>query len=124
MAKIICPCAECKHHREDNICKANEIHLKYRSMITVHEGRVDMWVCDKYQLSEEAENIIKVTKEFFIKQSLEKMNTDICTDSIVKPEYWAGSLLRCPACGHEYIDAIECTNYCGNCGAKWDISGL
>lgn len=31
---------------------------------------------------------------------------------------YAGSLLRCSNCGYEYTDRIECTDYCGNCGAK------
>lgn len=31
---------------------------------------------------------------------------------------YAGSLLRCSCCGYEYTDRIECTDYCGNCGAK------
>lgn len=31
---------------------------------------------------------------------------------------WAGSLEKCSVCGYEYIDRIECRNYCGNCGAK------
>lgn len=33
-------------------------------------------------------------------------------------EYWAGNLAKCPVCGYEYTDVIECNNYCGNCGAK------
>lgn len=32
-------------------------------------------------------------------------------------EYWAGSLARCPVCGYEYTDLLECNNFCGNCGA-------
>ncbi len=35
-------------------------------------------------------------------------------------EYWAGGLPRCPVCGYEYADYVECKNYCGNCGAKMD----
>ena len=35
-------------------------------------------------------------------------------------EYWAGGLTRCPVCGYEYTDYLECKNYCGNCGAKMD----
>jgi len=31
-------------------------------------------------------------------------------------EVWAGNLLKCPVCGYEYTDAVECTNFCGNCG--------
>lgn len=36
-------------------------------------------------------------------------------------EYWAGGLPRCPVCGYEYTDYVECKNYCGNCGAKMDL---
>ena len=32
-------------------------------------------------------------------------------------EYWAGNLARCPVCGYEYVDVLECNNFCGNCGA-------
>ena len=35
-----------------------------------------------------------------------------------KWEYWAGGLPRCPICGYEYTDYVECKNYCGNCGTK------
>jgi hypothetical protein len=31
-------------------------------------------------------------------------------------EEWCG-LPRCPVCGYEYTDYLECKNYCGNCGA-------
>ena len=37
-------------------------------------------------------------------------------------EYWAGRLPRCPVCGHEYTDLLECDNFCGNCGA--DMRGV
>ena len=33
-------------------------------------------------------------------------------------EYWAGHLARCPICGYEYTDLLECNNFCGNCGAR------
>lgn len=34
---------------------------------------------------------------------------------------WAGArLVKCSVCGYEYCDLIECTDYCGNCGAKMD----
>ena len=32
-------------------------------MATVNEGRVDMWICDKYELSEEAKNIQQFINE-------------------------------------------------------------
>ena len=37
-------------------------------------------------------------------------------------EYWAGRLPRCPVCGYEYTDLLECDNFCGNCGA--DMRGV
>lgn len=34
---------------------------------------------------------------------------------------WAGGgLYKCPVCSYEYLDYVECDNYCGNCGAKMD----
>lgn len=35
-------------------------------------------------------------------------------------EYWAGHLAKCPVCGYEYTDLLECNNYCGNCGARME----
>ena len=32
-------------------------------------------------------------------------------------------LVKCTACGYEYTDRLECTNFCGNCGAKMEGDG-
>ena len=32
-------------------------------MATVNEGRIDMWVCDKYELSDEAKRMQEVYNE-------------------------------------------------------------
>lgn len=40
------------------------------------------------------------------------------TMETAKWERWAGDLLRCPKCGYEYSDYLECTNFCGNCGTR------
>ena len=56
MVSITCPCVECIHN-ERYKCKCKSINLKYRNMATVNEGRVDMWICDKYELSEESKQI-------------------------------------------------------------------
>lgn len=37
---------------------------------------------------------------------------------------YAGNLLMCSVCGCQYLDKIECDNYCGNCGAKMDETTL
>ena len=57
MVSITCPCVECIYNGQRYKCKAKAINLKYRNMVTVNEGRVDMWVCDKYELSEESKQI-------------------------------------------------------------------
>lgn len=57
MVSITCPCIECINHGVKNKCKAKNINLKYRNMATVNEGRVEMWICDKYELSAEAKEI-------------------------------------------------------------------
>ena len=57
MVSVTCPCVECMYHGERNKCKAKNINLTYRNMATINEGRVDMWICDKYELSAEAKEI-------------------------------------------------------------------
>jgi len=64
MVSITCPCAECKYNGKGNKCKARAIKLTYRNMVTVNEGRVDMWVCDRYELSELAIQIDKMFKDY------------------------------------------------------------
>lgn len=77
MPKVICPCVECECHGKGNVCKADKIKLTYRNMMTVHEGRVDMWVCDKYQISDEAKELYEAAKgiweEYVIKDKLEDL---------------------------------------------------
>jgi hypothetical protein len=64
MVSITCPCAECKYNGKGYKCTAKAIKLSYRNMATVNEGRVDMWICDKYELSEFAKRIDKSFEEF------------------------------------------------------------
>lgn len=52
MVSVICPCVECKHNGRRYRCKCKEIKLEWRNMATVNEGRVDMWVCKKYEKSD------------------------------------------------------------------------
>lgn len=33
-------------------------------------------------------------------------------------ECYAGELPKCTACGYEFTDRLEFTNYCSHCGAK------
>lgn len=57
MSKVICPCVECIHNGKHYVCKADKVEFKYRNMATVNEGRVDMWICKQYELSEYAKKI-------------------------------------------------------------------
>ena len=58
MTKVWCPCIECIYNKNQR-CKAKELSFKHRNMATVNEGRVDMWVCDKYQIDEKSQEIVE-----------------------------------------------------------------
>lgn len=61
----MCPCVECIHHSDKtNTCKAKEVAFTYRNMATLNEGRVDMWVCKQYELSEDVKRIFKEIDEY------------------------------------------------------------
>ena len=62
MVSITCPLAECAYNGRGHKCTAKKINLAYRNMITLHEGRVDMWICDKFELSDSAKRI----QQFFM----------------------------------------------------------
>ena len=57
MVSITCPCVECRHNGIANRCTTSAINLTYRNMATVNEGRVDMWICNKYELSDSAKRV-------------------------------------------------------------------
>ena len=59
MVSITCPCVECRYNGRAHKCTAKAIKLTYRNMATINEGRVDMWICNKYELSDEAKRIEK-----------------------------------------------------------------
>ena len=63
MVSITCLCNDCKYNGRANKCTAKSINMKYRNMLTVNEGRVDMWVCDMYELSEIAKRVQKFFDE-------------------------------------------------------------
>lgn len=63
MVSITCPCIECVYNGKGNKCKAKSIKLTYRNMATVNEGRVDMWICDHYELTEEAKKVNKIIED-------------------------------------------------------------
>ena len=57
MVSITCPCVECRYNGRAHKCTAKAIKLTYRNLATINEGRVDMWVCNKYELFDEAKRI-------------------------------------------------------------------
>ncbi|MBQ9589281.1 MAG: hypothetical protein IJR29_03750 [Butyrivibrio sp.] len=62
MTAITCPCVECIHNGKRYKCTAEKINFKYRNMATINEGRVDMWICNQYELTEEAKKIEEMMK--------------------------------------------------------------
>lgn len=62
MTKVWCPCAECIYN-DRNRCKSRELSFRYRNMATVNEGRVDMWICDHYQIDEKSHEIMAQMQE-------------------------------------------------------------
>lgn len=58
MVSVTCPCTECVYNGRNNKCRADKIKLTHRNMATVNEGRVDMWICDKYAMSDESKQIL------------------------------------------------------------------
>ncbi len=79
MTSITCPCAECIHNGKNHKCTAKAIKLAYRNMMTVHEGRVDMWVCDHYELTDEAikaaEAFAELAEKFNQKRAIDRGKT-------------------------------------------------
>ena len=67
MVSVTCPCVECIYNGRNNKCRVDKINLTYRNMATVNEGRVDMWVCDKYSMNDEFKQMLaeieKIMKE-------------------------------------------------------------
>ena len=51
MSKVLCPSIECKYNKNQK-CTCKEIRLTGRNMATVNEGRVDVWICNQYEIDE------------------------------------------------------------------------
>lgn len=57
MPKVICACPECKYNNDNNECTAEKILLSSGNIMTVWEGRKDVWVCQQFEMSEESKRI-------------------------------------------------------------------
>lgn len=88
------------------------------------------WITDL----ELPDNLPQAEKDILIKLEIDDINMDaeepselIAERSVIKTgpimlwETWAGGLPKCPSCGYEYTDKLECTNFCGNCGARLEF---
>ena len=73
MASVTCPCVECIHNGERNKCTAKNISLTFRNMATVNEGRVDMWICNKYEKSDFCKRFEEDLKNNFGLESMIEM---------------------------------------------------
>ena len=63
MVSVTCPCVECIYNGRRNKCTAKNINLTFRNMATVNEGRVDMWICDKYEQTEIFKGLEKIMQD-------------------------------------------------------------
>lgn len=61
MTRVKCPCVECKHNK-DHRCKNKGITLAWKSVMTVHEGRLEAWICKDYEMDEESKRIYEDMK--------------------------------------------------------------
>lgn len=86
MVSVTCPCVECTHNGKRNKCTAKNISLTFRNMVTVNEGRVDMWVCDKYEKSDFCKRFEEDLKNNFGLESMIEMigniEEDICVSGM------------------------------------------
>ena len=74
MVSITCPCVECIHNGKRNKCTAKNIRLTFRNMATVNEGRVDMWVCNKYEKSDFCKELeAELIKHFGLEEIMAKV---------------------------------------------------
>lgn len=77
MVSVTCPCVECIHNGRRNKCTAKNISLTFRNMATVNEGRVDMWICNKYEKSDFCKRFEENLKNNFGLESMIEMINDI-----------------------------------------------
>lgn len=56
MSKIKCLSTECKYNKNDR-CTAKEVSFIWKSVMTVHDGRLECWICRQYEMSDEMKRI-------------------------------------------------------------------
>ena len=76
MPKVVCPCVECRWCKSNHRCSADYLRLGYSYTPTMRDGHgnAHRWVCDMYELSDEAKNLEDSIKETY--KILEKNRKD------------------------------------------------
>jgi len=59
MPKIICASVECRFNNDKNECTAKTVLLGAGNILTVWEGRKDVWNCQQFELSEESKRLLE-----------------------------------------------------------------
>lgn len=62
MPKIVCGAVECKFNNDRYECTAKRILLNNGNIMTMYEGRKDVWTCKQFELSDRAKQIIGFLK--------------------------------------------------------------
>ena len=57
MPIVYCAAIECKHHDDNNRCRAKTINLSEALLHTVWNGVQQVWKCKQFELSDEAKRI-------------------------------------------------------------------
>ena len=76
MPKVICAYPECKYNNDNNECTAEKILLNSGNIMTVWEGRKDVWICQQHELTEEAKRLQAIFEYLVMKKMEQKNESD------------------------------------------------
>lgn len=76
MPKVICAVPECKYNNDKNECTAEKILLSSGNIMTVWEGRKDVWICQQHELTEEAKRLQAIFEYLVMKKMEQKNGSD------------------------------------------------
>lgn len=57
MKRPKCACLECKHNNDRYLCNADRPVFSFANILTVNNGRMDVWICKTYEMSERTKEI-------------------------------------------------------------------
>ena len=64
MVKVICPMIECKNYSNKCGCQAKQINMTCRAMTTRNNDRLNVWICNTYEMSDEAKRVHEIVDRF------------------------------------------------------------